>query len=153
MNSERRTDRWRVFGVIAIAVLVIGLWPTSYLASPRWEVFVVSDNGEPLRQANVRLVYQNYSAEGTSHELTLRADENGHVLFPQQYAKASIFQRLFYTASSARAGAHASLGRHAYVFAFGDGYEGEAVIANYVADWRGSPNTMTSKIVATRAHI
>jgi len=153
MNSERKANRWRVFGVIAFAVLIVGAWPTNYLACPRWEVWVVDDNGEPLRHVNVRLVYQNYSAEGTSHELTLAADEKGHVLFPKQYEKACIFQRLFYTASSAMAGVHASFGRHAYVFAFGGGYEGSAVTGDYVADWRGSPDSMTSKIVATRAHI
>jgi hypothetical protein len=98
-------------------------------------------------------VYQNYSGEGTSHELTLTTDENGHVLFPKQYGKACIFQRLFYAASSAMAGVHASFGRHASLSAFGDGYEGFATTLNYVTDWSGSPETMTSKIVATRAHI
>jgi len=46
----------------------------------------------------------------------LAAGENGHDLFPQQYDKACIFQRLFYTGSSALAGVHASFGGHAYVF-------------------------------------
>ena len=98
-------------------------------------------------------MYQNYSAEGESHELTLTADENGHVLFPKQYERASIFRRLFYTASSAMAGVHASFGRHASVFAFGSGYEGSATTLNYVTDWDGSPDSMTSKIVAKRANI
>jgi hypothetical protein len=98
-------------------------------------------------------VYENYSAEGTSHELTLTADENGHVLFPKQYEKTSIFQRLFYTASSAMAGVHASFGRHAYVLAFGGGYEGSAVTGKYVADWRGSPDSMQSRIVAKHVHM
>ena len=153
MNSKRRADHWRVVGIIAFAVLIVGAWPTSYLASPRWEVWVVDDSGGALSHVNVRLVYQNYSAEGRSHELTLTADENGHVLFPKQYERASIFRRLFYTASSAMAGVHASFGRHAYVFAFGSGYEGSATTLNYVTDWDGSPDSMTSKIVAKRANI
>jgi hypothetical protein len=53
------------------------------------EVWVVDASGEPLHDINVRLVYQNYSAEGTCHELTLTTDKHGHVLFSQQYGKAS----------------------------------------------------------------
>jgi hypothetical protein len=131
----------------------VGAWPTRYLASPRWEVWVVTDEGQPIPQINARLVYQNYSAEDKSHESTLMTDENGHVLFPQHYEKACIFQRVLYTLLSARAGVHASFGRHAYVFVFGGGYEGSAVTGEYVADWRGSPDSMQSRIIAKRAHI
>jgi len=97
----------------------MGAWPMSYLASPRWEIWVLNDVGQPVSQISLRLVYQNYSAEGKSHEVTLGADENGHVLFSPHYEKASIFQHVLYTMSSAMAGVHASFGRHAYVFAFG----------------------------------
>jgi hypothetical protein len=98
-------------------------------------------------------VYQNYSAEGTSHELTLTTDMNGHVLFSQQYGKASIFQRMFYMALSSMAGVHASFGRHAYVLAFFGAYVGEVETSTYVIDWRGSPDVMRSKIVAQRPYI
>jgi hypothetical protein len=125
----------------------------SYLASPRWEVWVLTDDGKPIPQISVRLVYQNYSAEGKSHEVTLRTDENGRVLFTPHYEKASIFQRVLYTMSAAMAGVHASFGRHAYVFAFGGGYEGEAVTGKYVADWQGNPDAVQSRIVAKRSRI
>jgi hypothetical protein len=143
--------RWHIVGLVAAAVLIVGTWPMGYLASPRWEVWVVSADGRPISQTNVRLVYKNYSAESESHEVTLRTDESGHVLFPQYYEKASIFQRVFHTMSSAMAGVHASFGRHAYVFAFGGGYEGSAVTGKYVTDWRGDPDTMQSRIVAKRS--
>jgi hypothetical protein len=104
-------------------------------------VWVLNDVGQPMPQISVRLVYQNYSAEGTSHEVTLTADDNGHVLFPPQYEKASIFQHVLFVMSSAMAGVHASFGRHAHVFAFGGGYEG---IAD--ADWQGYPESMQSRI-------
>ena len=71
-----RTNRKRL-ALIGTAVLVIFLWPVSYLASPRWDVQVVDENGKPRTRANVRLVYQNYSVEGNSHEITLQADDHG----------------------------------------------------------------------------
>jgi len=137
--------------MVAGAVFTVSLWPMRYLASPRWEVWVVADNGQPISGINARLVYQNYSAEGQSHEITMTTDENGHALFPSQYGRASLLQRVFYTLSLARAGVfHASFGRHAFVFVFGGGYEGEAINGKYGADWRGSPESMESRIVANR---
>jgi hypothetical protein len=121
-----------------------------YLASPRWEVWVVAADGQPLSGINVRLVHQNYSAEGQSHEITMKADANGHAMFPSQYERASFIRRAFYTLSSASAGVHAGFGRHAYVFAFGGGYDGQAVSGKFVTDWRGSPDSMESRIVAEK---
>ena len=141
----------RVVVVLASVLLIVSLLPMRYLASPRWDVWIVTDDGRPLAGINVRLVYQNYSTEGQSHEVTLRTDENGRVMFPAQYERASLVQRLFYTASSAGAGVHASFGRHAYVFAFGDGDEGDAVTGKYVTDWHGTPESMQSRIVARKS--
>jgi hypothetical protein len=151
--SQRRRYRRIAFGSICAVLLAIGVWPTSYLASPRWNVWVVTDGGQPLPGIYVRLAYRNYSAEGQGHEVTLRTDENGHALFPPNYEKSCLLLRSFYTVSSALAGVHASFGRHAYVFAFGSGYEGSAVIGKYVADWRGSPESMESRIVAKRTGV
>src|ERR1700737_785198 len=45
MNPERHPlNRWRIFGPMAAALLIVGAWPMSYLASPRWEVWVVTDD-------------------------------------------------------------------------------------------------------------
>ena len=143
MLSQRQ--RW--FFVV-IVLLALCLWPTSYLASPSWNVVVVDADGRPRQHANVRLVYENYSVEANSHELTLQTDEAGRVTFPAQHRRANLAQRAFYTGSAAIGGVHASFGRHAHVFAFGDGYEGNVIAGQYVADWTGSPDSMQSKIVA-----
>lgn len=148
MNQQSMKSKPIIFLVIFGVLCVVGLWPTTYLASPQWKVLVVANNGQPLQSINVRLVYQNYSAEGQSHEITMQTDESGRVLFPPQYQKSTLFQRGFYTVSSAIALAHASFGRHAYVFAFGRGYEGSALSGRFIADWRGNPDSMESKIVA-----
>jgi hypothetical protein len=149
-HKPRVSDAQRVVVVLAAVLFVMILLPMRYLASPRWDVRVVADDGRPIPGINVRLVYENYSAEGQSHEITLTTDENGHALFPPQYERASLLQRLFYTATSAGAGAHASFGRHAFVFAFGGGYEGDAVSGQHVTDWHGSPAALESRIVAKR---
>lgn len=133
--------------VVVTALLVLLFWPTSYLASPRWEVLVVSKEGKPLNGASVRLAYVNYSVESNSHEMTLQTDESGRVLFPEVHRRANLVQWVLFTASSATAGVHASFGRHASVFAFGD-YEGNVVENGYIFDWQGSPNSLQSKIVA-----
>jgi hypothetical protein len=145
--------RWRILGLVAAVLIVVGAWPVRYLASPRWEVWVVNDEDHPISKVNVRLVYQNYSAEGQSHEVTFETDKNGRVLFPQHYESACVFQRVLYTLFSASAGVHASFGRHAYVYAFGGGYEGSALEGKYLVDWRGSPDSMESRIVAKHVQI
>ena len=50
-------------GIVAAVLLIIAFWPMRHLAAPRWSVVVVTDDGQPLANINVRLVYQNYSAE------------------------------------------------------------------------------------------
>ena len=132
--------------IVAVLIVVL-LWPMPYLASPEWEIVVADKEGKPLNGANVRLVYINYSVESNSHEMTLQTDANGRVLFPAIHRRATLMRRGFYTASAASAGVHASFGRHAYVFAFGD-YQGDVVKNGYVFDWQGSPDSVQSKIVA-----
>ena len=144
--------RFRILGTIAGLLLIVGMWPTSYLASPRWEVWVITEDGQPIRDNNVRLVYQNYSAESESHEVTLKTDDRGQVEFPPNYEKACFLQRALYSVSAAGAGVHASFGRHAYVFAFGN-FEGSVVAGKYVTDWSGTPDSMQSRIVAKRTGI
>jgi len=139
--------RW-IIGVAAAFVVIAGFWPTTYLASPRWEVWVVTEDDKPLPRANVYLVYENYSAEDTLHQVNLTADENGYAVFPPNYGRTFFFQRVFYTLSSARATVHASFGRHASVWAAGNGRKGDATTGRFITDWQGSPKVMQSRIVA-----
>jgi hypothetical protein len=143
-------SRRLVVTLMVSAFLIVGFLPMRYLASPRWDVWVVTRDGHPVSGAQVRLVYQNFSAEGRSHELTITTDGRGHVLFEERYERASLLQRAYYTIASATGGVHASFGRHAYVLAFGRGYEGEAVQGKYVADWRGSPASTSSTIIVSK---
>jgi hypothetical protein len=140
----------RIALAVAAGLLVLGLWPVQYLASPRWEIWVVKEDGQPLAGAKAYLTYQNYSAESDSHELTLETDEKGHALFLPRYESASFLQKVFYTVLTARAGVHASFGRHVYVFVVAQGYEGGALTGNVVADWQGTPESMESRIVAKK---
>ena len=139
-------------GVLCLVVvfIAVGLIPLRYLAAPHWDVWVKDEAGKPLAGLNVRLGFQNYSAESGSHEITLVTDQSGHVTFPSQHRTASLIQRAFYTTASAMAGVHASFGNHAFVFVFGGGYGGDAVTGEYLTDWTGSPTEMASTIVAKR---
>jgi hypothetical protein len=133
---------------LCVAGLLIGLIPMRYLAAPQWDVWVKNEAGSPLPGLDVRLSYENYSAESESHEITLVTDQAGHVAFQPQFRTASLLQRAFYTAWSSLAGVHASFGNHAFVFVFGGDYEGDALTGHYVTDWTGLPPRMTSTIVA-----
>jgi hypothetical protein len=135
---------------IALVCLVLVLIPIRYLAAPQWDVWVKDEARTPLAGLHVRLTYENYSAESESHEITLVTDQSGHVAFAPQYRAACMLKRAFFMTSSPMQGVHASFGNHAGVFVFGGGYEGDAVAGLYIADWTGSPNKMTSTIIARR---
>ena len=139
------TRRSVLVGAIVLALLLI---PIPYRACPTWDAWVVDETGRPVPGMTVRLVYQDYSAESRSHEVNRVTDERGHVVFTAQLSSASILRRCYYTGLSATAGAHASFGRHAWVFAFGKGLEGTATTGQIVADWTGSPYHVESRIVA-----
>jgi hypothetical protein len=95
----------------------------------------------------VRLSWQDYSGETEGHEEDLLTGENGYVVFTARTFRASGLRRLVGTILSARAGVHASFGPHAFVFAFGQGFEGGAVSGKYVTNWTGEPSEMQSRIV------
>lgn len=98
----------------------------------------------------MRLSYQNYSAESKGHELDATTDSQGRAYFPTRKATASIARYVVYSAWSATTGIHASFGRHANVFAFGQGRDGSATTGDVITDWTGAPQEMKSRIVASQ---
>jgi hypothetical protein len=98
--------------LVIVAFCAFLLWPVTTLNCPRWEVWVVDKNGDPLRGVTVRLHYQDYSAEDDEHEVSLTTDDRGYVVFPAQELTASRWKRLLTMLKSASAGVHASFGPH-----------------------------------------
>jgi hypothetical protein len=138
----------RKSAVIAGGVLlVLALIPIPYRASPDWKVWVVDSTGNPAGGVTVQLSYQNYSVESDGHEEERLTDEHGYTHFDEHRLAASLLQRCWYSVMSARALAHASFGPHDWVFAFGNGLQGEAVSDGIVTDWTGTPAQMESQIV------
>jgi hypothetical protein len=133
---------------LAAGVLLAAVWPVTSPATPEWEVWVVDENGRPLQGVTVRLVWQNYSAETESHEEDRQTDKNGYAVFSARTFKASALRLVLGTIQAAEAGVHASFGPHAWVFAFGRGFQGDAVTDGYITDWTGRPSKMQSRIVA-----
>ena len=136
--------------MVGIGVVAAALIPIGYLASPKWDVFVVDDGGHPLEGMTVRSTYQNYSTETNGHEEDQQTDKSGHASFQAHQSSASIARCVMFTLLSARGGVHASFGRHAYLFAFGRGLQGSAVSGQYVMDWTGTPSEIKTRITATR---
>lgn len=131
--------------MIAVGVAFI---PVSSLNCPGWDVWVTDQSGQPVSGVTVRLTCRNYSAEPVSQEMDAITDAQGHVAFGARTVNASLGRRVVAMLSSATAGAHASFGPHASVFAFGNGLEGFAIDRqNVVEDWTGKPDHMESRIV------
>jgi len=147
-NPRRRYILFWALAASTVAIIVAACWPVTTLETPRWEVWVVDENGQPLEGMTVAMTYQNYSAESEGHIEELYTDAAGHVVFPARTITVSTLNRAIAVARSAQAGVHASFGPHAHVFAFGRGREGDAVDGRYVADWTGKPDEVKSRIVA-----
>jgi hypothetical protein len=141
----QRGTRNRIIAALVVALLI----PIPYLASPMWQVSVVDESGAPIEGMTVRRVYQNYSTEAANHEDNQTTDKHGHAVFAAKWSSATIARRCVFTGLSALAGVHAGFGRHAYVFAFGNGREGYAVNGGYVLNWTGERAQVESRITAT----
>ena len=141
---------WTLKVACAIALVASAFLSITYSAVPRWGVWVVDEHDQPVEGITVRLVYQNHSVESKSHEQDLTTDSRGFVEFSAQVRSASVLSYAIYSLYAARAGIHASFGRHASVFAFGGGREGSAAVNDVVVDWTGSSDRMESRIVARR---
>jgi len=143
-----RKDKIRIFVAI---VFVSTLIPIPYRAAPDWKVWVVDESGKPVPGMTVRLEYENYSVESTSHEEDQWSDQQGHAHFKARNGWAPTLQRCYYSALSAMAFVHASFGPHDSVFAFGNGLEGYALTGAYITDWTGQPVLMESHIIVKHA--
>jgi hypothetical protein len=148
VQPRNRTRFWLIGAGLAAVTLI----PIPYLASPRWEVWVVSESGAAVEGVTVRRVYQNYSTEARSHEEDRVTDQHGYASFPPRWSSASGARRCLFTLLAAGAGIHASFGRHSYVFTFGKGLEGNAVSGPYLIDWTGKPAEMKTRITAKVVH-
>ena len=145
----REMTRKQKIGTAVAAVLILLLIPIPYLASPQWTVIVTDEAGHPLEGMLVRLDYENYSVENTSHELEGHTDASGRTVFPPKRRIVPMISRCYFTIVSAMALAHASFGPSAYVLVFGQGREGSVNSADgSVYFWDGHPDRVTSTVVA-----
>lgn len=142
--------RKEVLFILAALLLAGSLFPIPYLASPEWTVTVVDESGKPLQGMLVRLDYENYSVENTSHTQDLTTDSAGKVTFPEHRLAATTLSRAYYTTRDLTALAHAGFGSNAYVNAFGQGLQGEAESNGVTTFWTGHPAHMESTIIAKR---
>lgn len=145
-----RPFRSRRVRVAILVVVTLSLIPFPTLGSPRWRVWVTGPDGQPAQGALVRLTWQNYSAEGESHEEGITTDKDGFVEFSPHKTWASVAQRVFFTLKSATALAHASLGPNAYVFAMKDNWQASDMKDGVEYFWTGKPQLVESRLQAAR---
>ncbi len=123
------------------------------LVSPRWDVWVVDEAGQPVAGINVTLIREDYSCEAVDHSETLFTDAQGHVQFRPRYLKWSPFKCAYYMTSGLMPFTHHEHGRHAGVTA-GDpngALFGKALDkAGHPIDWTGSPNVLTTHMTVRR---
>src|ERR1700733_2983555 len=109
--TKMHLSRGAILSAVSVLVLGIPFVPISSLDCPSWDVWVIDRRGDPMPNMTVRLIYQDYSAEGQSHESNATTDGGGHVAFPARTLTASVGTRVAQILSFAREGAHASFGR------------------------------------------
>jgi hypothetical protein len=110
-------------------------------------VCIIDKTGKSVSGAVVRLSFENYSIEDTSHEEDLTTGVDGCVEFPKHSTWTIVGKRILYTARSASALVHASFGPHDFVFATRDGQQGDVVENGILYDWTGQPDQLNSTIV------
>ena len=143
-----RTPIRKFVAVLVALAAIAGVYPVSYQLCPRWDVTVVDGSGKPLPGMTVRRSCKDYSG-GAQSEEDRRTDEHGKASFDERRVRSPALLRwLGNVLNVATQGVHASFGRHSYVFAFGGGLQGSPVRDGYVEYWRGSPESMESRIVA-----
>jgi hypothetical protein len=146
MRTMLRRLKSRPVQFALAAVFISLLIPFPTLGSPRWRVWVTGPDGKPSRGALVRLLWQNYSAEGHSHEEDRRTNGDGFAEFAPHRTWAGLGQRAFFTAKSATAFVHASFGPSAYVFAMQDDWQADDVKNGYEYLWNGTPDVVESHL-------
>ena len=65
LSSARLHRRKRLFLVgvaiaFSVAIIIVAVCPITTLETPRWDVWVVDEKGQPLAGMTVRIVYRNY---------------------------------------------------------------------------------------------
>jgi hypothetical protein len=136
--------------IVCVGILLGALYTTPEQVCPSWSVTVVESSGTPVAGTTVRRSCQDYSIAGSALETDAYTDNLGRAAFQEAVIRTHPMLRwprnLFNLLSG---GAHASYGRHAYVFAFGrDGRQGDDVEATgYLRDWKGAPPHMESRLV------
>jgi len=106
------------------AVLILLLIPIPYLASLKWTVTVTDEAGHPLQGMVVRLDYENYSVENSSHGFEQLTSASGRAVFPRQTRIALMMTRCYFTPLSANGIRTCQLRPSAYVPVFGKDREG-----------------------------
>ncbi len=146
-HPRRRYILFWALAASTVAIIVAAAWPVTTLETPRWDVWVVDLNGQPVEGVTVRLTYKNYSVESVGHEQDLDTDVTGHVVFPARTITVSTLNRAIGVVRATEGGVHASFGPHVYVFVFGRGREASAESFGYITDWTGQPAEMESQII------
>ena len=135
--------RHRILVVFAAAVCLL-LVPFPHLLRPDWDVWVVDEHGNAVEGMTVRVVYQDYSLESTSHEETHTTDGSGHTRFG---AKSTVSTAGAHVVGAIRSisetGFHAGFGRYAYLVVFGKGRRAEYRDSS----WTGWSSRKQSRIV------
>jgi hypothetical protein len=135
-NRERRL-RWNLLaGLIAAIMLFL---PIEITVVPAWEVKVVDEAGNPMKDIIVRESWQFYSVESRNHEDEALTDKEGHVDFPARSMRTNLLWIIWGLIKyAARLGIHASFGPDAFIIAW-DKQSGQTTLIDYWPYLFGSP--------------
>lgn len=96
------SDLWRLGPRFRIALttalllfLVAFFYPFQTTTVPQWNLRVVDDAGEPVREIKVTEHWQHYPLESSEHEEVQVTNQDGLVSFGLRSFRASLARRLF----------------------------------------------------------
>jgi hypothetical protein len=117
--TKKQMNRWaprkkiRIFAFLGSMALLL-LYPFKTTVVPDWRVRIVDEEGNPIRMAVVKEVWQHSTIESASHEEDSITDNDGYVTFPRRTVRGSLLVRIG-TPIVNLLNVHASFGPIAYV--------------------------------------
>lgn len=116
--------KWWLLVLLAVAVVVIGIYPYESTVVPAWRFKVIDESGQPYVEEPVTQSWKHdtYDLEPGGHYETRHTDRDGYVFFPERTIRISLLKRVFLTMYGAVMAvlAHGSLGIESSVMITGE---------------------------------
>lgn len=127
-------------------ILVFLFFPFRVTVAPEWNVKVVDQHGDPVKDAYVQEFATNWTLD-FRHNEAVCSDKDGTAQFPKRSVRASYMTRILETVS--KIGPHSSLGHDVKIAVEGLGY-GDMTIDSGWIKWNGYADQVNSSLTVLK---